>query len=181
MRRAGFAVLLLGIESAQDGTLRSMGKGFTTGLAREHFRVLRRSGMLLVGYFIVGNVGETEAEMLEIAPFARELGVDVQVLSTLRNEPYSGMDELIARTPGYHSAPDGLRHVYSDRYPVAHLRRLQRRLYRRFYTPGQVLRTVKKSLRTGIVTPGMVARLPAFLLGEAVRGRGGRRAPRPAG
>ena len=176
MEGAGFSMLLLGIESAQDKTLRSMRKGFNTRQVREYFRVLRRSRMLLLGYFIVGNVGETEAEMIEIAPFAQEIGVDFLNLCMLRNDPYSGVEELVAQTPGYHTAPNGQRFVYSDKYSIGHLRRLQRQLVRRFYTPKQVLRILKKCLRNGVVTPGMFARLPWFLVRKALERRRRRKA-----
>jgi radical SAM superfamily enzyme YgiQ (UPF0313 family) len=167
MERTGFAMLLLGIESAQDKTLRSMGKGFTTKQAREYFRVLRLSRMLLLGYFIVGSIGETESEILDIAPFARELGVDFINLCTLRNEPYSGIAELVARTPGYHCSPSGKGFVYSDQCSIAHLGRLRRQLARDFYTPEQVLHCLKKSLRMRVITPGMIARLPGMLVRRA--------------
>ena len=48
---------------------------------------------------IVGNIGETEEEMLEIAPFARELGLDIIQLTMLRNERDSGLDQLVEANP----------------------------------------------------------------------------------
>ena len=174
MERAGFALLLLGIESANDRTLRSMNKGFNTKQVREYFRVLKRSSMLLLGYFIAGNIGETDAEMRRIVPFARELGIDLLNLCLLRSEPYSGMEELVAGSPGYHVSTDIHRVVYSDRYPVRHLRRLQRQLLFQFYTPGHVLHVVKKSLRNGLITPGMLARLPWLLVRKILEPRGRR-------
>ena len=59
MELAGFAMLLLGIESAHDKTLRSMRKGFNTAKIREYFAVLRNRPMILNGYFILGNIGES--------------------------------------------------------------------------------------------------------------------------
>jgi radical SAM superfamily enzyme YgiQ (UPF0313 family) len=100
MERAGFAILLLGIESAQDKTLRSMRKGFNTRQIREYFRVLRKTRMLLHAYFIVGNIGESDEEMLQITPFARKLGVDTVTLNLLRNERYSGLEQLVLESPG---------------------------------------------------------------------------------
>jgi hypothetical protein len=171
MERAGFSLLLMGIESAQDKTLRAMRKGFDTRKVRDYFRVLRRSRMLLLGYFILGNIGETEREMREIVPFARELGLDLLNLTVLRNETYSGLDELVAATPGYHTAPGADRTIYSDRYPVEHLRRLQRRLLLKFYSPGHVLHVLKKSLRNGFVSPAMLARVPGWLLRQVLSRR----------
>lgn len=162
MERAGFAILLLGIESAQDKTLRSMQKGFNTKQMREYFRVLRKTRILLHGYFIVGNIGESEEEMLQITPFARELGVDTVTLNLLRNECYSGLEQLVLDSPGYHIAPDGK--VFSDRYSAEHLAGLLDRIYGDFYSPGQMLRILRRTVRNGIFTPRMLLGLPALLL-----------------
>jgi anaerobic magnesium-protoporphyrin IX monomethyl ester cyclase len=168
MERAGFSALLLGIESAHDKTLHSMRKGFDTRQLREYFRVLRKTRMLLHGYFIIGNIGETEEEMLEIAPFARELGVHTVSLCPLRNERYSGLEELVAESPGYHIGPDGK--VYSDKYPQEHLRRIRDTVLRQFHRPGQVLGVLSRFLRNRLITPWIVARLP-LALGRIVLGR----------
>jgi anaerobic magnesium-protoporphyrin IX monomethyl ester cyclase len=176
MERAGFSMLLLGIESAQDKTLRSMRKGFNTRQLREHFRVLRKSRMVLFGYFIIGNIGETEEEMLAIAPFARELGLDAIQLTMLRNERYSGLEELVASSPGHHIAPDGL--VYSDRYSPEQLRQVRRRIHRKFYRPGQVLQMLGKAVRSRVPTLRMLARLPAFTIREILAHRRRKKARR---
>jgi len=162
MREAGFFMLLMGIESAQDKTLESMNKGFDTAKIRERFEVLRRSGMLIHGYFIVGAVGETEEEMREIGPFARELGICTLTLCILRNERHSGLDELVAGSPGYHVAPDGC--VYSDQHSVADLEGICDEIYWSFYTPRTLLRIVRLGFSTGIFGPGTALQLPALLI-----------------
>ncbi len=156
MEQAGFWALLLGIESTQDRTLRAMRKGFDLAKIREYFRVLRRSNMILHGYFILGNIGETEKEMLSIPRFAHELGLDTLGLSLLRTSRYSGLNELVAASPGYHVAPDG--HIYSDDCSAQHLRRMKRRINWKFYTPVHVLRVLKKFFNGRYLTPGMLAR-----------------------
>jgi anaerobic magnesium-protoporphyrin IX monomethyl ester cyclase len=145
MERAGFSMLMLGIESAHDKTLRSMRKGFGTDQVRRHFEVLRRSSMILHGYFILGCVGETPEDMLRIAPFAREIGVDTLALSTLRTVPYSGLEKLIAGSPGYHISHSGK--VYSDDCSVSDIRQLRRRIYHEFYSPTQIGRIIVKGIR----------------------------------
>ena len=162
MERAGFMLLLLGIESAQDKTLRSIGKGFDTAKVREYFQVLRRSRMILLGYFIVGLIGETAEEMLEIAPFAKELGLDALNLTNLRASPYSGLDELVAQNPDYHILPGGK--IYSDRYSYPELRRIRRRISRKFYTPAQFARLGRKAALHGALwhLPGLLWRLPGI-------------------
>ena len=134
MEQAGFIALLIGVESTQDATLKSMGKGFTIEQVRQRFEVLRKSKMIINAYFIVGNIGETEEQMLSTASFARSIGVDLIHVSRLRNEPYSGLSELVAQTPGYHIDADGF--VYSDAYSAEHIANLRKRIDRRFHTPA---------------------------------------------
>jgi len=169
MERAGFSMLMLGIESAHDKTLKSMRKGFNVAQIREHFEVLRRSRMILHGYFILGCIGETADEMLHIAPFAHELGIDTLALSRLRFSPYSGLDELVAANPGYHIAPNGK--IYSDHCSVAELRQLRRRIWRDFYTPAQIARIARKGLENGALSfvPEFLPRLPLIAAASVAR------------
>lgn len=173
MERAGFLAMLIGIESTQDATLKSMGKGFNVEQLRQRFEVLRKSKMIINGYFIVGNIGETEEQMLSIAPFARSLGLDLILVSRLRNEPYSGLAELVKRTPGYHIDVDG--YIYSDDFSARDIAELRKQIDRQFYSPLQVTRVVNK-LRQVLVprikAKGMLT-IPLFLTrivgGEAHR------------
>ncbi|MGA2622071.1 MAG: radical SAM protein [Thermoguttaceae bacterium] len=168
MEQAGFIALLVGVESTQDATLKSMGKGFTIQQVRERFKVLRRSKMVINAYFIVGNIGETEQQMLSTAAFARSLGIDLIHVSRLRNEPYSGLGELVAATPGYHVAVDG--NVYSDALSSGRIADLRKQIDRRFHTPMQVARVVLKlagllnwrvRTRAALTIPVFVAQLIA--------------------
>lgn len=169
MERAGFCLLLLGIESAQDKTLRSMRKGFDTARIREWFKELRRSSMILHGYFLLGCIGESPEEMLRIGPFARELGLDTIALSALRSSRHSGLDELVARSPGYHISENGK--IYSDRCSSSDLRNLRRRIYRDFFSPGQCLHIFRKGLRNGALAflPRFLPRFPGLLWTELKR------------
>ena len=145
MEQAGFLALLIGVESTQDVTLKSMNKGFTVEQIRQRFKVLRKSKMVINAYFIVGNIGETEEQMLSTASFARSIGVDLIHVSRLRNEPYSGLSELVERTPGYHIDADGF--VYSDAYSAEYIANLRKQIDRRFHSPLQVAHVVIKLAR----------------------------------
>jgi radical SAM superfamily enzyme YgiQ (UPF0313 family) len=163
MERAGFFLLLLGIESAQDKTLRSMRKGFDTARIREWFGVLRQSSMMLHGYFLLGCIGESREEILQIGPFARELGLDTIALSALRSSRHSGLEELVADSPGYHISGSGK--IYSDHCSGRDLRDLRRTIYRDFFSTGQFLRIVRKGLRNGALSflPRVLPRLPRLI------------------
>jgi anaerobic magnesium-protoporphyrin IX monomethyl ester cyclase len=163
MERAGFIALLIGVETTQDATLRSMAKGVTIAQLRERFAVLRKSSMIINAYFIVGNIGETEEQMLSTASFARSLGVDLIHVSRLRNEPYSGLSDLVADLPGYHIDAEGF--VYSDALSSADIADLRKRIDRQFYRPWHVVRVVLKLLR-GLnwrVLVKMAGTIPVFL------------------
>ena len=74
--QAGFRVFLIGIESPHDRILAQLQKGITQQQIREAFAVLTQYDFHLHGYFIYGNIGETEEEMLYIPKFAKEIGLD---------------------------------------------------------------------------------------------------------
>jgi radical SAM superfamily enzyme YgiQ (UPF0313 family) len=154
---------MLGIESTCDRTLRSMGKGFDTQKIREYFKVLRKSSMILHGYFILGNIGESIEEMLQIPTFAHELGLDTIAISTLRVSPHSGLEELVASNPGYHVAHNGK--VYSDQCSCKELRQLRRRIYKQFYSARQVLQLGRKGIANGALRllPGVLLRVPKII------------------
>jgi anaerobic magnesium-protoporphyrin IX monomethyl ester cyclase len=145
MEQAGFIALLIGVESTQDATLKSMGKGFTIEQIRKWFDVLRQSKMVINAYFIVGNIGETEEQMLSTASFARSIGVDLIHVSRLRSDPYSGLSKLVEQTPGYHVDAEGF--VYSDAYSAQHIANLRKRIDREFYSPMHVAGVVLKLIR----------------------------------
>ena len=122
-----------------------MGKGFTIAQVRQRFQVLRKSKMVINAYFIVGNIGETDEQMFSTAAFARSLGVDLIHVSRLRAEAYSGVRELVEKTPGYHIDGDGL--VYSDALSSLDIANLRKRIDRRFHSPLQVAHVVLKLAR----------------------------------
>ncbi len=138
MYAAGFRILTIGIESAQDKTLKAMHKGFDTAQAEQAFAVIRQVGFFLHGYFIVGCLGETEAEMLEIASFATRLKLHTIDLCLLRTEPFSPLNALVAASAQYHVSAEG--YVYSDAYPEAKLRAIRRRIRTDYYSLGTLLR-----------------------------------------
>ncbi len=168
MQRAGFSVLLLGIESAQDKTLRDMNKAFTTAEAHQYFRVLRRTTMVLHGTFVIGYFGETEAEMRSCVRYARELGLDTVNFCQFRVRCNSDLRELVAERPDYHVAPGG--EIYSDRCPLEHLTKLRGRMFRSFYGPAQVFKAVRKGVKNGLVTPRVLGQVAKFLV-RAAAGR----------
>jgi len=148
--QAGFKAFLIGIESPHDRILGQLQKGITQQQIREAFAVLRQYDFLLHGYFIYGNVGETEEEMLYIPKFARQIGLDSISFQKLRVEKYSPLKEVVESTPGYYYKRIG-GHVFSDKYGPTELKRIRNRIRAQFYTPAQLLRIAQKARRIGLV------------------------------
>ena len=150
MFNAGFKILTIGIESAQDKTLRAMQKGFDTALAEQAFAEIRKVNFFIHGYFIIGCIGESEAEMLEITPFAKRLKLDTFNLSLLRTEKYSPLNELIANSGGYYVGEKNI--VCSEKYPLKVLRNIRHRIGRSYYNLPTILRIAKKIITARLIS-----------------------------
>ncbi|MDD5496124.1 MAG: hypothetical protein PHP46_03365, partial [Candidatus Omnitrophica bacterium] len=103
--------------------------------------------ILYHGNFIYGNLGETEEEMLYIAEFAKEIGVDSVAFSKLRIDKFSPLKEIAEKTPGYHVTDRG--ELYSDTYSHAKLKKIHRKMKFAFYKPARVLKLGVKFARVG--------------------------------
>jgi len=144
MVRAGFKALLIGIESPHDWILKQLNKGFDQNTVRKSFEVLRKYPFFYSGYFIYGNIGEVEEEMLYISQFAMEIGVDAISCNKLRIEKFSALRELAEKTPGYHVTERG--ELYSDKYSHARLKKIGRKIKLSFYTPSRYLKIIWKNI-----------------------------------
>ncbi len=166
--QAGFRVFLIGVESPHDRILAQLQKGITQQQVREAFAVLTQYDFHLHGYFIYGNLGETEEEMLYIPKFAKEIGLDSISFQKLRVEKFSSLKEAVDNTPGYYYESIG-GPVFSAQYGPAELKRIRNRIRSEFYNVPQLLRIAGKARRIGLVTgwdlAGVTLKLP-FILGQ---------------
>ena len=142
MVKAGFKMLFMGIESPHDHILAELNKGFDSREIRRSFAVLKKYPIYYHGYFIYGNIGETEKEMLYIAKFAKEISLDSITFQKLRIEKFSPLRKIAENTPGYHVTYRG--ELYSDTYSHASLKKIGRRIKFSFYSPLQILKILKK-------------------------------------
>ncbi len=157
--RAGIKALLLGIESPQDRILEQLNKGFDTAKLRQAFATFSQFPFYYHGYFIYGNVTETEEEMMQIPVFAKELGLDSITYQKLRIEKYSPLRELVESTPGYYIGDDSI--VYSESLGRPGLKRISKQITRKFYSPSQMVQIARKLARIGILDLRL---LPVFVL-----------------
>jgi anaerobic magnesium-protoporphyrin IX monomethyl ester cyclase len=149
--KAGFKVFLFGIESPHDRILKQLEKGITQQQVRDAFAVLTQYNFYLHGYFIYGNIGETEEEMLYIPKFAKEIKLDSINFHKLRIEKFSPLKEVVEQTPGYYFNRIG-GSVYSDRYGRKELMQIRNRIRSEFYDLPQVIHIIRKARRIGLVS-----------------------------
>lgn len=161
MYKAGFMAFLLGIESAHDKTLASMNKGFTAEKVREYFEVLRKFNFIYHCYFIIGAIGESREEMLDIIKFSHELGVDTLGLSILRATKYSPLKDMVGNFSDYHIEEDSGK-VYSDMLSVDDLQQIRRDVNASFFTIPVILRILKKMVLHRLLTFGRVYEIIVF-------------------
>jgi len=148
--KAGFKIFLIGIESPHDRILKQLDKGITQQQVREAFAVLMQYDFYLHGYFIYGNIGETEEEMLYIPKFAKEIKLDSISFQKLRIEKFSPLKEVVEETPGYYYNRIG-GSVYSDRHGRKELKHIRNRIRSEFYDLPQIIHIVRKARRIGFV------------------------------
>ena len=101
------------------------------------------------GYFIYGNIGETEEEMLYIPKFAKEIKLDSISFQKLRIEKFSPLKEVVEATPGYYYNRIG-GPVYSDCYGRKELKQIRNRIRSGFYDLPQILCIFSKAGRIGL-------------------------------
>lgn len=148
-QKAGFRIFLIGIESPHDRILKHLSKGITQQQIRDAFAVLEQFDFFLHGYFIYGNIGESEEEMLYIPKFAKELKLDSITFQKLRVEKFSPLKEIVESTPGYSFDRIG-GPIYSDRYGRKELKQIRNKIRKEFYDSRQVIHIVKKISRIGL-------------------------------
>ena len=146
MARAGFRYVTFGIESMHDHVLEFLNKGLTRKMIEKAFARIRHVPMVFVANFIIGSVGETREEMLQIPDFARKLGLDSIMIHPLRCRGPEPITEKVMTTPGYYIHPKSKR-VYSDELSAWEINQIAKQIKREFWTPKQKLKTAWKVQR----------------------------------
>jgi radical SAM superfamily enzyme YgiQ (UPF0313 family) len=131
MEQAGFFMFMVGVETYQPRLLKAMRKGYTVRMCRQAFANLSHTKILTLGNFLIGNPGESEAEMLGIADFAADVGLDFISPNKIYAYENTDFEQWILAQPGYR-VEGRRRYVVSDAFGVEDLRRIQARILLRF-------------------------------------------------
>ena len=148
-------------------------KGITQQQVREAFAILTQYDFFLHGYFIYGNVGETEEEMLYIPKFAQEIGLDSISFQKLRVEKFSPLEGDRGGDARLLLRADRRPRVFRQVRPKGAQANPQP-IRSEFYNVRQLLRIAGKAQRIGLVTTrdiaGVVLKLP-FMVRCAITDR----------
>lgn len=154
MARTGFRYVTFGIESMHDHLLEFLNKDLTRKTIEKAFGKIRHVPMFFVSNFIIGNVGETREQMLQIPDFARAMGLDSIMIHPLRCRGPEPLTAKVLAAPGYHIDPETKR-VYSDELSVEDILQIERQIKRDFWTPKQKLKSGMKFHR--LIKPDLLS------------------------
>lgn len=97
LKCAGCYSMLAGIESGSQRILDAMKKGLDLDLVRERVRLIKKAGLTVHAFFIIGFPGETEEDIRLTLRFARSLPLDGALFSCFLPLPGSEItNDLIA-------------------------------------------------------------------------------------
>ncbi|MBI5049226.1 MAG: radical SAM protein [Deltaproteobacteria bacterium] len=83
MKKAGCHTILFGVETANEDTLKNMGKGYTLRGVEETFRLCKKYGVRILATYILGLPGEDREDVLKTIEFAVRLDSDFVSFNTL--------------------------------------------------------------------------------------------------
>lgn len=187
MKRAGCYRVYFGVESGVQKVIDSLQKGISLEQVRKAIDMARRAGLEVGAYFMLGNVGETVADMEATIAFALELDLDYAQFSIAT--PYPGT-QIFARIEregkllirSWEELATYGRSVFEfGEVSPQSVGRMFRRAIRKFYfRPRYVLRQLRETL----TWVGLRHRVLAALLLIRLAVSGGKRsagsAPTPA-
>ncbi len=166
MKRAGCVTLGFGVESGSPRVLERLGKGLDPDAARRAFPAARRAGLLTVGFFMLGNPGETEADIALTHRLLMDVAPDIIQVAFFTAYPGATVfdDELLGRLSweefSHYNAPMSFSEV-SD----ARLRWWQRKMYLDFiFRTGFLPRYLRAQAVPSLLNPGKVAELARLSL-----------------
>lgn len=145
MEQAGFFAFMIGIEATKDEFLKKLKKGYTVDMCRRAFDHLSRTQILTFGNFLIGIPGQGKEDMLFVADYARELGLDLISPNKLYAYPGSDFADWIEEHPGYR-IEGRRRYVVSDQCSLYELRQIQRKIQFRFLRASGIRRIYRKAM-----------------------------------
>ena len=100
MKDAGCVLIGMGVESGSARVLKQSGKNITKGQAVSAVHIVRKLGIKINAYFILGHPDESPAEMLQTIRFAAMLNPDFATFGMMVPYPGTFIREMALRGEG---------------------------------------------------------------------------------
>ena len=141
MHKSGCVRILYGIESGLDDNLRKMKKDITVKQAKKAVEMTKRSGIMALGFFMLGVPGETEASLYETINYSCGLGLDYAQYHRTMAKPNTELNRKINERLGYNYWEEYLKgRITEQRLPMPWtdvsdkiIQRATKRAYLKFY------------------------------------------------
>lgn len=95
MKKSGLYSVSIGIESGSDRILNLMNKRLTTKTIEEKVKMIRKEGLEIIGFFILGYPGETEKDINKTIDFACKLPLKRAGFSAFKPFPGTQAYEML--------------------------------------------------------------------------------------
>lgn len=117
MQKAGCRRILYGMESGSNENLKKMQKGITVDQAKKAVDMTRKTGIMALGFFMLGVPGETVESLRRTIKYSREIGVDYAQYHRTVAKPNTELSRQVNKSLGY----DYWREYISGRIPEKRL------------------------------------------------------------
>jgi radical SAM superfamily enzyme YgiQ (UPF0313 family) len=153
MKRSGCFQVNIGIESASPRILKNIRKAISPAMVREKIVLLRKNGIEVVGFFMIGFPGETDSEIKQTISFARQLPLTAASFSILSPLPGTEIYKQLCKNKKMKKEDLGLLdfinyHNQLSEVSYDKLRKIQKEAYLHFYLRPRILKYLLKNLNS---------------------------------
>lgn len=152
MKRAGWYIIFVGIESGSDRILKHMKKSLKKEQIREKVSLIRDVGLEASGYFILGYPEETKEDIYETIRFARSLDLNWAQFATFI--PIPGSDIIHSSKIHIFDGNVNWANFFNTEVPYSppgiskkDLKKLQKKAFYSFYMRPKVIWQLIKKIR----------------------------------
>ncbi len=174
MKKAGWYYLSVGIESGSQPVLEHMKKRITVSLIKEKVAQIRKAGLEVYGFFIIGYPTETLNDIKKTVNFALELDLIGANFSCFQPLPGTAIFEMLVREKKISEEEfiELFNNTYADvsyspdSISKRTLKSIQRKSILRFYFRPKTMVKNLVYLKSGAHFKFLITRASAYLLGN---------------
>ena len=175
LKQAGCVAVHYGVEAGSEPILKRLKKGIDLPRVREVFRLTKQTGMETLAYFMIGNPGETRADIDQTIALAMELQPDMLHLNVFMPYPATflyreALDKGLIREDVWrlfaqHPTQDFEPPIWQEHFTRDELQELVTKSYKAFYLrPAYIWRRLlrlrsftefKRKFKAGLGVLGM--------------------------